>query len=94
MRPAYCARIQSSLNRLPTSTVTLEKSSATWAIRGLIQVLNCCSGRSCASCSTQACHRPWPASAPGECWGLREGSSIISGGFLLWIGGTGLGGGL
>ena len=43
------------LKRLATSSVTLEKSGATWAVRGLIQVLNCCSGRSWASCSVQAC---------------------------------------
>ena len=49
MRDAYWARIQSSLKRLPTTTLTLEKSSDTRACRGLIQVLNCCSGSSWAS---------------------------------------------
>src|SRR5262245_51165228 len=61
MRPANWARIQSSLKRLATNSVTLEKSSATWAVSGLIQVLNCCWGSSWASCSMQACHRLSPA---------------------------------
>ena len=63
--PAYWARIQSSLKRLATNSVTREKSSATWAASGLIQVLNCCSGSSCASWSTQACHRLSPAPQAG-----------------------------
>ncbi|MCY1366993.1 hypothetical protein D9M69_539070 [compost metagenome] len=58
--PAYWARIQSSLKRLATNTVMRERSSATCAVRGLIQVLNCCSDSSCASWSTQACHRLSP----------------------------------
>src|SRR5437660_1761444 len=61
MRPEYCARTQSSLNRLATNSVTLEKSSETCATSGLIQVLNCCSGSSCASWSAHACHRLSPA---------------------------------
>src|SRR6266542_4917085 len=61
MRLEYWARTQSSLKRLATKIVTLEKSSETWATRGLIQVLNCCSGSSCASWSMQACHRLSPA---------------------------------
>ena len=61
MRLEYWARTQSSLKRLATKIVTLEKSSETWATRGLIQVLNCCSGSSWASWSTQACHRLSPA---------------------------------
>src|SRR5574337_1986608 len=64
MRPRYWARIQSSLNRFATWIVTLDRSSATCAFNGLIQVLNCCSGSSCASCSTQLSHRLLPASAP------------------------------
>src|SRR3954462_4784449 len=65
MRPAYWARTQSSLKRLATYNVTREKSSETFAAMGLIQVLNCCSGSSWASCSTHACHRLPPAlSAP------------------------------
>ena len=57
MRAAYCARIQSILKRLATCSVTLEASGATLAASGRIQVLNCCSGMSCASRSTQVCHR-------------------------------------
>src|SRR6478672_8345283 len=65
MRPAYWARTQSSLKRLATYKVTLEKSSETFAAIGLIQVLYCCSGSSWASCSMHACHRLPPAlSAP------------------------------
>src|SRR5438105_3100467 len=69
MRPEYWARIQSSLKRLATKIVTLEKSSETWAARGLIQVLNCCSGSSWASWSIQACHRLSPA--PRLAWAAR-----------------------
>ena len=46
MRLEYWARTQSSLKRLATKIVTLVKSSETSATRGLIQVLNCCSGSS------------------------------------------------
>src|SRR3569832_747723 len=61
IRPEYWARTQSSLNRLATKTVTFEKSPATCAESGVIQVLNCCSGSSCASWSIHACHRLSPA---------------------------------
>ena len=61
MRPAYWVRIQSSLKRFGANTVTLVKSSLTLAVKGLIQVLYCCSGKSWLSCSTQASHSPWPA---------------------------------
>src|SRR4051812_34283753 len=66
MRPAYCARTQSSLKRLATNKVTLEKSSETCAVSGLIQVLNCCCGSSCANWSMHACHKlsPAPSAAP------------------------------
>jgi hypothetical protein len=61
MRPAYWLRIQSSLNRLGTRTVTTEPpaaSSVTSAAgNGRIQVLNCCSGNSAASFSQPRCHR-------------------------------------
>src|SRR5450830_37103 len=41
--------------------VILDRSSGAWATRGLIQVLNCCSGSSWASCSIHACQRLCPA---------------------------------
>ena len=62
--PAYWARIQSSLKRLATNTVMRDRSSATCAVSGLIQVLNCCSDSSCASWSTQACQRLSPMPSP------------------------------
>src|SRR6478609_736654 len=79
MRLEYWALTQSSLKRLATKTVTLEKSSETWATRGLIQVLNCCSGSSWASCSTQACHRLSPAPRPALAARLLCCPSLIIG---------------
>ena len=54
IRDAYCARIQSILNRLATARVMREPSGATVAANGRIQVLNCCSGISWARRSMQA----------------------------------------
>src|SRR3569832_842685 len=79
IRPEYWARTQSSLNRLATKTVTFEKSPATCAESGVIQVLNCCSGSSCASWSIQACHRLSPAPAPTPAARLLFCPSLILG---------------
>jgi hypothetical protein len=61
MRPAYWARIQSSLNRLGTRSASRSApGSEGWtsgAGSGRIQVLNCCSGNSLASRSQPRCHR-------------------------------------
>ena len=65
MREAYWARIQSILKRLATAIVTLEPSAATTADRGRIQVLNCCSGISCARRSTQVSHSDGASLAAG-----------------------------
>jgi len=80
--PAYCARIQSSLKRLATKTVMRDRSSVTWAVRGLIQVLNCCSDKSCASWSTQACQRLWPTPSLA----MKAGSRNLSGGHSFVLG--------
>ncbi len=59
--PAYCARIQSSLKRLGTRTLTTAGSPAaccsTAGGSGRIQVLNWCSGSCSASRSQARCHR-------------------------------------
>ena len=64
-------------------SVMREKSSATCATRGRIQVLNCCAGRSCASCSVHACHRAWPASALEGRALCEESSSVMGVVFLV-----------
>src|SRR5512133_23838 len=93
MRLEYWARTQSSLKRLATKMVTLEKSSETWATSGLIQVLYCCSGSSCASWSTQACQRlsPAPRLAPAArllcCPSLIIGCSLCG---YFWFGKPGI----
>src|SRR3954468_13575541 len=78
MRAEYWARIQSSLKRLATCKVTLEKSSETSAASGLIQVLNCCSGISWTSWSRHACHKLSPAPRAAEAARLLVCPSLIS----------------
>ena len=63
--------------------MTLDRSSMTWADSGLIQVLNCCYGNSCASWSTQESHRLCPASDPvGPAWMLLSPSAMVLASFL------------
>ena len=78
-------RAQSSLKRLATNTVTRDRSSVTFAVSGLIQVLNCCSDSSWASWSTQACQRLSPMPSPGM-GALKSGLSLSHSLVLvLWI---------
>lgn len=95
MRPAYWARIQSSLKRLPTSSVTLEKIFGYLRYQGLDPGVELLLGqvlgellyaglpKALASVSAGLAHR--------GCDGIPRS---FQGAFLLWIGGTVQGGGL
>ncbi|MDT4841978.1 hypothetical protein FQZ97_758570 [compost metagenome] len=88
IRDAYWARIQSSLKRLATDTTTLDASADTLAESGRIQVLNCCSGISCASLSTQASQRDW-ASVDGVSGGVPSIMLGKANAVFLWTNDSG-----